>query len=529
MLYLTIPRYQTQILNMKAMIKFNVNFMMRTLVVMCSFLMFAAQYGSAQVFIEQSGADLSELDVTEYDKELIIKTMNTVVNAYANNATFLSESGQFSDEKYAEFLGMFSGGARIFNDVIKKDGGNVDYAVYADNIYQYMQGTGVKFELNDIYLDKIRYDSGGFYVVTLSMEKLMLNGLNSNNVPVNYSNGIPFPITMEIEMPDYDIEQGTIISILGEEKKMKVERASMITVDGFYSSGLVLKSNNTSFTGFEEDKEFPVSYNGYGVEALYKLSLDNDRKFWAVIGAQVGFHNYKVGLDNFDGSEKLDDKIQVGIGGDTYYKLKEIVNEDKETITSFVVAPGTTFEEKLSVTAIEIPLGISYNMISTYDYDFSIDLTVNPYYSISSSGKLTSDGNVTTYKIPSDTLTFPTALVKELFEPQNANILNQYYTGFNGELNEITGTSNQFSLGVMLAPNFHYKFNYRLALELGANIQYNFLPMFNGEHLSGKANQSLINYTKNEETVYTSTLQHYFKGVNLFRYGLKAGIVFKFK
>lgn len=475
-----------------------------------------------QIYIEQSGADLTEIDVTEYDMDLIMKTTSETLTKYSETATFLSPTGQFSEEKYADFLGLFSGGAKVFNDLAEKDGDNIDYAVYADNIYQFMQGTGVKFELNDVYLEKMKYDSGGFYIVTLSMEKLMLNGLNDNNVTTNYNNGVPVPLEMKIEMPDYDITQATIISILGEGAKKKVERSSMITLDGIYYLGTVLKQQNNTYSGFDGSFDYPIGYNAYGVESIFKLSLNQSKTLWAIIGAQVNFHNFNVNLGGFNGESSFESGLQYDKGGKHFYENGSVDQGlQSETYTLLTVDEGSEFSESMTAIAVEVPLGISLNLKTTYDYDFFIDFAVVPGYIISGSGSFSSN-NLRYFNIPVDTSIFPQDLVDYVVE----NEVEPFYN-VDDNFDKATTISNNFTLGAMIAPNFHYKFNYRMALEIGANIQYNFLPFFKAGHKDGKEGQELVRYLSDEESVYTSTIQHYFTNVNVLRYGLKVGIVFK--
>lgn len=492
--------------------------------IFCAILLssFLATQIQAQVYIEQSGADFSELDVTDYDKELILTTTTNVITKYVENANFLSATGQFSEEKYAEFLGLFTGGAKVYNDIAEKDGGNIDYAVYADNIYQYMQGTGVKFELSDIYLESVKYDSSGFYLVTLTMEKLMLNGLNDNNITVNYNNGKPYPLTMKIEMPDYDIEQGSILSILGEAKKVRLEREPMVSFDLTAHLGTLFKKNNTSYAGFGADKVYPTTYRAFGIESLYKTNINESKSLWFLIGLQANYNQYSIALNEFSARSIIGDSLNVQIGGKSYVENDEIlVTKKEEASTLWTINKGDDFVERLNVISLEVPIGVGFNLASSYNYDFFMDVAVVPYYSVSSSGRFEGE-DIEYFVIPTDSVNFPKPLVDYVIERK----LDQY-TITQNKFDKPTTASNHFSMSAMISPVFHYKFSYKMAFEIGANIKYHFLPNFKSGHLTGKKDQSFVNYLSDQETVYTSTLQHFHEKINLLSYGLKAGIIIR--
>jgi len=484
----------------------------------------------SQVYIEQSGADLTEIDVTEYDMDLIMTTTTETLTKYSETATFLSPTGQFSEEKYADFLGLFSGGAKVFNDLVEKDGDNIDYAVYADNVYQFMQGTGVKFELSDVYLEKMKYDSGGFYIVTLSMEKLMLNGLNDNNVTTNYNNGVPVPLEMKIEMPDYDITQATIISILGEGARKKVKKDLWISAGLMANLGHVFATNNGANTGFELNKYHDFSYNSYGLQSLVKLSLNQSKTIWGIIGVQALFHNYRIDFNNYYGQAITNIPISYEVGGKSYIEEtdnsgmfeKEVYNLTN-AITYIDSLGRQEIFEKVTTIALELPIGIGWQIASNYDYDFFIDFCVVPYYSISTNGNVNSNEFDVVALPISENLTDEVAQV--ILNAANQEEDLRYSRQFN---NKPTTAVSAFSVGAMISPSFQYKFNYRMALEIAGNLHYNFLPLYETGHKSGEnIQQELVEYLTDNESTYTSTIQHYFTNVNVLRYGLKVGIVFK--
>ncbi len=483
--------------------------------------LFLSYLGQAQIKIYEEGSYV-KAEVTEEQKDEIMNAASVMLNQYARVATFRDDNNQFSDDSYTEFVSLFSGSAEVYDDLAKKDAQNINYASYADKVFQYMQGTGVKFELNETYLDEIRYDSSGFYVVQLSFEKILFNGLDENNEIVNFpNNGRSIDLTMNIEIPEYDLSDASIVSVLGEAKKVKVESANMISADLNYHLGNITKTATDLSPGWTND--LPVAYNSYGVDVVYRRSLNNKKSLYALVGVSLGFHNFKSTLNEYQGEFPSSINIKTGGSGvlsdgtpqpGTVASLFTILDRDENSLV-----------ENLQVIDIQIPLGVSLRVLEAYNYDLFLDIAAVPTYSISSSGSYS--GDLSFQNFPIDRSNFP-----ESFE---ANVLAEFeagnpiadYIGTSNYNEELVETANKFSAAVQVTPLFHYKFNFNMALELGLNVSYNFMPYFANEsnHLGERVELAELTVLSGAQN--PSVLQNNYKNVGIFRYGARVGIVFR--
>ena len=123
----------------------NLKFLLLTVFILSAFGAFA------QLKIYEEGSYI-KAELNEEQKDEVMAATTKILNEYARVATFRDENDNFSDNSYTEFVSLFSGSAEVYDDLVKKDAQNINYASYADKVFQYMQGTGVKFELNETCL-----------------------------------------------------------------------------------------------------------------------------------------------------------------------------------------------------------------------------------------------------------------------------------------------------------------------------------------------------------------------------------------
>ena len=493
-----------------------------TLLLLLGFLFFS-YLGQAQIRIYEEGSYV-KAEITPEDKDVIMQTATRVLNDYVRVASFMNSDGEFSDDSYAEFVGLFSGSAEVYDDLAKKNGGNINYSSYADKVFQYMQGTGVRFELNETYLDEIVYDSSGFYQVFLSFQKIMFNGLDDDMEIVNFpNNGKVNELKMGIEIPSYDLTYGSIMSILGESKKVKVESANMISVDLNYHLGNVSKTASLLTPGWSND--LPVSYNSYGVDVVYRRSMNSKKSIYLLAGASAGFHNFTSDLSEIsaEGKAAISSKIGgAGINPDgvprdaSYIAIQQIVSGVDEN----------NLIENLQVIDIQVPLGISLRLVETYNWDIFMDVAVVPTYSIASSGRYS--GNLKYIKLPEDQTHFSEKFIEDIKAKAAAGFDNPAYYGTVSFDEELVQTASNFSAAAQVTPLFHYKFNFKMAFELGLNVSYGFLPYFKNEtnHL-GTEQSRILEIVDKSGAENPSLLQNNYKDVGILRYGARAGIVFK--
>lgn len=473
--------------------------------------------GQAQIRIYTEGSYI-KAELNEEEQDQVMESSTKILNKYAEYATFTDQDGVFSDDAYTEFLSIFSGNAEVYDDLAKKNQTNINYATYADNVYNYMQSGGVKFEITETYLDEITYDSSGFYVITVSFIKTMFNGLSESNEIVNFpNNGKNFDLKMRIEVPEYDLSDAAILGVEGESKKIKVESANLISVNGNYHLGNVSKTATTNISGYSDD--MAVDYNSYGVDVVFRRSINGKKTLFLALGASAGFHNFSTDLSSYTGS--LVDELNVDLGGIAFDEGTNSLGNGNLAATKSVLAVNG-LREDLQVIDIQIPIGLSYKVFESYDWDIFVDVAVVPTYSIASSGNYS--GGLQVQRIPDDRDLFPQVFIDAVTSGDGVfpYVLDDPY----GE--ELVESESQFSASAQVTPMIHYKFNFNMSFEFGANLSYGFLPYFQNEtnHL-GTEQSNLLEITSLDSATNPAVLQNGFKNVGVLRYGLRAGIVFK--
>lgn len=494
----------------------NLKFLFLTVFILSAFGAFA------QIKIYEEGSYI-KAELNEEQKDEIMAATTKILNEYARVATFRDDNNNFSDNSYTEFVSLFSGSAEVYDDLAKKDAQNINYASYADKVFQYMQGTGVKFELNETYLDEITFDSSGFYVVNLSFEKIMFNGLNEDNEIVNYpNNGKSIDLKMKVEIPEYDLSDASIVGVTGEAKKVKVESANMISADLNYHLGNITKTATTLSSGFVDD--LPVSYNSYGVDVVFRKSINNKKSLYFLAGASLAFNNFNTTLNSYQG--EFPSTINTLEGG-TNYLLSGFTEGSAKSLRTILPNSGNELNEQLQVIDVQIPLGVSLRILEAYNYDLFLDIAAVPIYSISSSGGYT--GDLAFQNFPVDRELFPQKYVDYVLDNFADGVIIDEYIGTSNFNEELVEVANKFSAAVQVTPLFHYKFNFNMALELGLNVSYNFLPYFANEtnHLGDSTRVELADLTTISGAQNPSVLQQNFKNVGVLRYGARVGMVFR--
>jgi hypothetical protein len=444
----------------------------------------------------------------------IIEMATKIINDYNESASFLDETGKFSDKKYADFIDLFSGGAKVYDDLMKKPT-NIDYSIYADKVFQFMQEVGVRFTLNNVYVENIIYDNTGFYVVNLDVEKIMYNGLDDSNYPVDFKNGKTFNLKMKIDMPDYDVSQAKIQGLAGEEISVVKQTISNMSLTGFYGYGINVSKKSTD-PSFSDDLSSTLS--SFGGEFDYRRSLNSNQSLFLLAGIrghQLNFNSTLGGV--FD---TVPDNINAKLNGSAPIDL---------TVESTKILSNLTdASEKMNTLFIEVPLGISYRLINKFNYDLFLDAAIVPMFSVNSGGKV--NAQMEFVNLPTDLSNFPVdpstydADVEALknYLAGNDEVLAIYFPS--EKLDKVVSTNPNFSLGLLIAPTFHYDLNFRYGIEFGITYWMNILPLF-----KDNSDDSFSDYLKGNNPTYPSILENFYEGVTASTVAVKLGIFYKFE
>ncbi|GLR16666.1 hypothetical protein [Portibacter lacus] len=465
-------------------------------------------------------------EIDEQLKGQIFESIRNVLNRYYEIASFWDENAEaFDEEKYSQFIGLFSGSARVYDDIADKPT-NIEYSTYANNVFQYMQEEGVQFLLENVYLNSVERDESGFYVANLDMDKIVFVGLDKENFPVKFGDGKRYTLNVQIDMPDYDINDPKIQSITGEEAAKRVKTPAYLTGNFHYGIGSFIEGTpNTVGESFGTLTSKSASTLGF--QLLMRKALNPAEKFWFHLGVGAQQHSLKTGYNDFNNS---------GLPGEETSRSEFIgANVNGMTPQPYTTENGQTLlgnvtinkidesQELLNVITIDVPLGITFRPSKTYKSRYFIDLSIVPSYSLSSSGSTI--GKPEGVIIP-DSDHFP-SVASILEQPDGAERLENYTFGnedFEYTDNDVS-VGNNFGLGVQLSPTYMYDISFNYGIEIGVNLWYNALSLLGNNNSTNGYLKS--QYANKSFGTKSSILEDYYSGVNPFYASLKIGFHYK--
>jgi hypothetical protein len=465
-------------------------------------------------------------EIPEQTKDEIIDVIKEMLNRYYNIASFWDENNEaFDEEKYTEFISLFSGSARVYEDIADEPT-NIEYSVYANNVFQYLQEEGVQFLLENVYLNSIEVDESGFYVANLDMDKIVFVGLDEDNFPVKFGDGKRYTLNVKIDMPDYDVKAAKIQAITGEEAAKRIKTAGYLTGNFHYGLGSFIEgeanSIGQSFNGLTNK-----SSSVLGFQLIYRKALNQGEKIWLHAGIGAQQHTLSSNYDNFNNSELPGSETSqspfLGAFVNGEDRSPYVIENGQELLGSVTINRIDESSEVLTLLTIDVPIGVSFRVSRTFKSRAFIDLSIVPSYSLTSSG--VSKGKPVGVTLP-ESVHFP-SVETILAEPDGQERLDNYaFTGADFEYNDndITAASN-FGLGIQLSPTYMYDISFKYGIEVGLNLWVNALSIL-------ASNDSSNGYLKEKyggDTFQTKTsiLEDYYNGVMPYYASLKVGFFYK--
>ncbi len=496
------------------------------LLLIASFLFLTLQNVKAQrtMTIITDGAAISS-EVSETTKSEIITVVKQVMNNYYNVASFWDPNNEvFDEEKYTTFISLFSGSARVYEDIANKPT-NIEYAVYANNVFQFMQEEGVQFDIENAYLNSISKDESGFYVAELDIDKIVYVGLDKDNFPVKFGDGRRYKLNVKIDMPDYDLTSAKIQSITGQEAAKRVKTSSYVAANFFYGLGGFIVGAPNEFGGnFGELTS--TSASTLGAQLLFRKALNTKEALWWHFGVGAQQHSLATSFNNFDNSsltadQKAESEYTKAFKNGASPQVYNV--EDGKPLQGVLTINGVDESlENINIITVDVPIGITMRLNRTFSSRIFFDISAVPSYSLSSSGK--TKGNPTGVIIP-NSKHFP-SIDQIKASPDGEARLAKYNIGsdFNFEDNTVTTTSN-FGLGIQLSPTYQYDISFNYGIEIGFNLWYNVLSLTAVNNTSDAYLGQL--FDNNSEVAKTSILEDYFKGANPYYASIKLGFFYK--
>lgn len=481
--------------------------------------------GQKTVNLITDGAAISA-DINEETKSEILEAVRDVLNRYYNIASFWDENAEaFDEEKYTEFVSLFSGSARVYEDIADKPT-NIEYNVYANNVFQYLQDEGVQFLLENVYLNSVEVDESGFYVADLDMDKVVYVALDDKNFPVKSIDGKRYTLNVKIDMPNYDVTEAKIQAITGEEAAKRIKTAGYLSGNFFYGLGSFVEGEaNTigeSFNGLTSR-----SASTLGFQLLYRKALGAEEKLWFHIGAGAQQHSLSSGYDLFDNSgvpgEETSRSAFEGAFMNAEIPVPYVMENGEELKGNVTISGIEDSSEDIDVITVDVPIGITYRVSKTFKSRVFVDLSIVPSYSISTSGR--SVGKPEGVIIP-DSDHFPSVEAIRAQADGEERLANYAFGDEDFEyLDNDISAANNFGLGIQLSPTYMYDIDFLYGVEIGFNLWYNVLSLLGNNNSSNGYLKS--EYARESFGSKTSILEDYFDGVSPFYASFKIGFHYK--
>ncbi len=450
-------------------------------------------------------------DIDEATKMELIKVIQKKINIYASVADFVKmNGGGISPDKSIAFGELFTSGAEVINDLVKKPE-MIHNADYSDNVFEYLSSTGVKFDLDNIILDQLGINASGNYFAAIEMDKIMFTSLDDQNNGRYNSKGKRVNMKMQFEIPAYDFGLAKITRISGEINEVRLKYS---VLSAWLRGGYGLVNNKVGVnTGFEEAT---INQFNYGFGVLYRFSLNNKRKLFIAGGFGIDYHTVNASY-NFNGSG---DEIGHLLGVSEPVDQSFINNNEKQNVvitSKFIPNSSDEGKEQINGFRASVPIGISYKLVNNINTNMYLDLLLVPAFTFgfnTGSRELNLEG----IKRPiEDTSYFPSE--EELLNNEVELAAYQTETQLTQTVNK---ASSNFSYGIMLSPVYQYDLNTNFGLEFGADVFLGLSSLFQEDQIG---NSEAFGARTDEQI---TILQDYYTSTVPWYINLKAGVYYEF-
>lgn len=454
------------------------------------------------------------------DRQQVIQTAESLINEYQEAGTLLDEKRRsVTSASMDRFRALFNPVARIVKDYEENIQGDlVGVREYADGVYNRLGMDGVKLQVTGARLEEIRDDPGaGYWVVVLEVEKVLYNAVTTTNQVKELSTGGRY-LKQRFFL---DIKKGD----LGSAKISRIERtgkdggglgAARYTQYMGPSLSMYLPIANPSFSAFWTNNHAGSNLDTQGRPSFSlgfefttnKLAAGSSPTKNFFLSAGFGFSYLQLANELRDFSASFDDVIAVDRNGNESPYLR-LLN----------IGESLSVDEKLSVSMIEIPLGITYRLKKNIRSDIMLSARLAPTFVLSASGKLT--GSADYYAV------YPQALwvlPKEgAYNPDDLDRETGYAPYKAGKLS-FDGTSSPPVVGFLLAARISPAVYFHLSeddaswsLLVGLDLNFNL-----GSFLKHTvATEDILRFPEDYDD---SILQSYTDGLFVFSPGLRIGL-----
>lgn len=463
--------------------------------------------------INTSGPPLPQLPpgMSSDQQQQILKSVEQTLNEYAEAATLMdSDANKVTGESIDRFRSLFNAVARIpkdFLEFVPKE--LYSLSSYCDEVFNRLEYRGVQLKVNSARLLSIEDDPSGFYVIKVEVKKTLFNYLSERGGPETQLAGRPFKQQFYFDVLKQDLSIAKIASIRGEPIKAVADYARYLGP----SLGLFLPLANAQASNFWTENHAAnstLSVNGgFSFSAGFDFMTNRlmprrspSKKLFASVGLHFNFLSLVTKLEDFSIS-----------------RFEATASNDIHTQKYERSANGLNAKERLSISALTVPIGLAFQLESKRKWDGFLALRLLPAFTLVSSGSLSGEGPYSAYLEDANwDSSLPNAV-----NPAHLDDPNKFGPFQIGD-RALTGTPNadfsSFSLAAQLSPSAYIHLsdlNPNWSLMLGLDFTYYFgSPV---EHQG--AETDILNYPDDYET---SILQHYNTGLSLLAVGFRIGL-----
>ncbi len=478
---------------------------------------FFSYYLSAQKEIELQTISASfppESALSEEDRNKIVEAVEELLKEYAEAATLIDpKKKRVNSESIDRFRELFNAVARIpkdFEEYVQPE--LIDVRKYTEGVYQRLPLQGVRLVIGKTVLSKIEDDPAGFWVAEVEVEKMFYNAVAADMSIKNFTS----PRTLD-QVFRIDIRKANLDRI----KIGRISSKGPVTIPDKYvqyfgpSIGFNVPFFSPTMSGYWESNH--ASGSSFDVNGSLSFSGGVDFSTNQFFPAKAFRKDlFLTGGLHFSYMRLVTELSDFSIAASS--AIAEDAEGDEISFTR--VGGPIAAEEKLNISLLEIPLGVSYRVKEDIKSSIFISAKLVPTLILNGSGSVSGTGDY-------DAI-LPEAMWRLLEDKAvNPNLIDNpnAFGPFNGGQGQVIDQSanpslNGFLLGLRVSPLMYFNLSEDdESWSLLAGIDFN-LPI--GSFIDHQpAESDIFRFTDDYET---SLLEHYTDDLSSFSIGFRIGL-----
>lgn len=464
--------------------------------------------------------------------EAITQLLEQTINEYAAAASLLdTDKNQVTDASTRRFNAIFSPTASIMRDYAKETNCNLmAFKSYALEVYNLMPLQGIQMTVEGAELQEIKSDGLGFYTPVVFVKKRMFTSVDENGEVGSSFSGKLMEQKFIFDIYKDDLSSASISKIdfvvLPQKCRTGDVYNRVLSFSGSVGSSdfiLDVAENYANTFGINSLKvEGDLNY-AFGAEIMTDQFItrptSSNRKLFASLGLRYASYNITSTLDSFAIRESSEYEVTA---------TKEIFNNDYIRIVNPVNAT-----EELQLNILEVPVGLSYNVLKTSKMLFNIHFRAIPSLALDSGGGVTGMGNYDGILFVNDPdspingelsqfqILRSGAANPALYEDENG--FGPFRVGEELEINQDSKADMKLGFSGQISPTLYLSFNDdnpAWGVLVGIDLNYHFGYWLNQTPIKNLEDAAL----KFNDDYDTSLANIYLQNISGFSYALRVGV-----